>query len=273
MLLFSEFECNKIIYVHNDPERELNVKGAQHEATLKYVYEKYDKVALVTEDLIESMKYFTSKKDKLYVSKNIIDYKGILEKAGKNIKFDKKTECNISKEKLEEILNNKEYKKFINIGRFSAEKGHIRLINAFNKLYLENKNLYLIIIGGYGNKYEETLNYAESMEGKENIIIIKYMSNPYVVLNRSDYFVLSSLYEGFGIVIAEADLLGKPLISVDIPGPRGFIKKYNGKLVEDSEEGILAGMKLLLEGKIQPMNVNFEQYNKEAVEEFEKLLK
>jgi len=41
--------------------------------------------------------------------------------------------------------------------------------------------------------------------------------------------------------------------------------------VADSEDGILEGMKLLLEGKVQPMNVDFEQYNKEAVEEFEGL--
>ena len=41
-------------------------------------------------------------------------------------------------------------KKFISIGRYSPEKGHDRLIQAFNKIQ-EEVNSYLIIIGGIFN--------------------------------------------------------------------------------------------------------------------------
>lgn len=39
-------------------------------------------------------------------------------------------------------------KKFINIGRYSPEKGHDRLIDAFYKLWQKDNSIYLIIIGG-----------------------------------------------------------------------------------------------------------------------------
>ena len=92
-------------------------------------------------------------------------------------------------------------------------------------------------------------------------------------MKKCDYFVLSSLYEGFGIVIAEADILGKPVISTDIEGPRCFMKEHKGMLVENSEDGFYNGMKELLNDEIKVMNVDYEEYNKNAIEQFENLLK
>ena len=98
------------------------------------------------------------------------------------------------------------------------------------------------------------------------------MSNPYTILKKCDYFVLSSYYEGFGIVLAEADILGLPLISTDIPGPRQFILNNNGYLVENSTDGIYNGMIDMLHSKIKCMNIDFEKYNDNAVNQFEKII-
>mgnify|MGYP000780861956 FL=1 len=84
--------------------------------------------------------------------------------------------------------------------------------------------------------------------------------------------MLSSFYEGFGLVLAEADILGLPVISTDISGPRSFMKKYGGTLVENSENGIYQGMEMLHSGFVKPMKVDYEAYNQEAIQEFENLL-
>ena len=62
-------------------------------------------------------------------------------------------------------------------------------------------------------------------------------------------------------------------MATNIVGPSKFMQKYGGTLVENSEEGVYEGLKLLYENKVKPMNVNFEEYNKEAIKEFEDLLK
>ena len=99
------------------------------------------------------------------------------------------------------------------------------------------------------------------------------MSNPYPLIKMCDYFVLPSLYEGFGLVIVEADILGLPCFSADITGPRYFMQKYGGTLVEDSQAGILDGMRACIEGKIpERLNIDYEQYNREAVAQFEALI-
>ena len=97
------------------------------------------------------------------------------------------------------------------------------------------------------------------------------MTNPLPIVKACDGFILASHYEGFGLVLAEADILGKPVISTDIPGPKTFMEKNDGTLVDNSEEGLLDGMKLLASGKIKPMNVDYAKYNEEIVEQFDAL--
>lgn len=164
-------------------------------------------------------------------------------------------------------------KKFITMGRFSIEKAHNMLINAFDKYYETTQAGYLIIVGSYGPLYNETLQYSKSLKSSERIIIIRYMSNPMPVLKKCDAFILSSLYEGMPFVILEADTLEIPVISTDIPGPRGFMEEHGGYLVEPSAEGIYEGMLAFSNGKVKAMNVDYEAYNQLAVNQFESLFK
>ena len=271
ILLYSSFDCPKVIYVHNDMYQEATKKKNTRLEILKYAYQKYDKIALVTKDLLEPICKITDIKNKYFVCNNIIDYKRVLDLAKQDIAFDEKTESNVTVEELREILNNNS-KKIINIGRFSKEKGHARLIEAFEKLWQKDNSIYLIIIGGYGKEYMKTLEKANSTICKDHIIIIKYVSNPYAILKSCDYFILPSFYEGFGLVLAEADILGKPVVSTDIVGPRGFMKEHGGMLVKNSTEGVYEGLQALADNKVKVMNVNYEQYNQEAIKQFEKLL-
>ena len=102
--------------------------------------------------------------------------------------------------------------------------------------------------------------------------MIKFMSNPFPLLKRCNYFALSSIYEGFGLVLCEADILGIPCFSTRIVGPTRFMEKYGGMLVEDSTEGIEAGIRACLEGKVKKtLTVDYEQYNHESVQNFEKM--
>ena len=91
-------------------------------------------------------------------------------------------------------------------------------------------------------------------------------------LKQCDYFVLSSFHEAFGLVLAEADILGIPVMSTDILGPKGFMEKHGGLLVSNNEEGIYKGMKLMLEGKVKPLYVDYEKYNQDVIGQLETIL-
>ena len=270
--MFQRADARRYILVHNDMLAEIKTRHNQHYLTLKEAYNNYNKIVTVTEDIIAPTKKIANRED-IVVLNNAHNYKSFIEKSRLPIKYDENTVANCTEDVLEKILNRKDLTKFITIGRFSYQKGHIKLLDAFNEFYKKNKNTILIIIGGHGPLYKDTINYLKTLECKYNVIIIKSLSNPYNVLGKCDLFILSSNYEALGLVLLEADTLGVPCISTDIPGPRGFMKEHGGTLVENSVEGLLKGMNDFKKGKIKCMNFDAEKYNQKIKEKYEKELK
>ena len=119
------------------------------------------------------------------------------------------------------------------------------------------------------NMYEYLISEKlPSLQCRNNVALILRMDNPFSILSRSDGFIFSSFYEGFGLVVAEADILGVPVVSTDIDGPRLFMKDNGGTLVENSEKGILEGLELLGEGRVEVMNADYEALNKRNLQSF-----
>lgn len=278
--LLEQAPCERTIFVHNDMEEEIRSKHTLIRSLLSREYRKYDNVAIVTEDLRQSTQNIaiayqdedTKKEANLVLVKNTINYKSILERAEQELLFDERTRMNVEEEELRAALTS-DKKKFISVGRFSKEKGHARLISAFETLHKEQPNTLLFILGGYGVLYNETIRLVEKSSCPDSIFIIRYMSNPYPLMKACDYLALPSLYEGFGLVLAEADILGLPCFSTDITGPKLFMEQVGGYLVEDSREGVLEGLRACLDGRVpKKLNVDYEEYNREAIAQFESLL-
>lgn len=276
-LVFGAFPCHRVIYAHNDMDAELNTRITMKREILCNAYRTYDAVAVVTEDIIPATEkvgnYMTSygHEPRILVVKNVIDYGKIMRKGEEPLVFDEETVSTVSFDRLKEILASGG-RKLINIGRFSPEKGHIRLMRQFAKLLPEYPDSYLILLGSRGVLYEETLAEAERLGVGERIIIIYYLSNPYALLKECDAFVFASFYEGFGLVLAEADILGVPCVSTDIVGPKRFMEKYGGRLVENSEEGVAEALRLCMSGELKGgLTVDYGEYNKEAVGAFLKV--
>ena len=211
LLLFELMPCRRIVYLHNNMLLEIEKKGIRPEPLCR-AYHNYDVVALVSEEqrhiaekMIE-MDGGDSTKATIVLAKNVIPYEKVLQGAAKEFCLDEETELNVTEEELRQLLESKK-KKFITIGRFLPEKAHKRLISAFEKVHEENPETLLIILGGYGPLYEETREQAAVSKASDAIVIIKYLNNPYALLAKCDYFILSSYYEGLPVVLTEADIV------------------------------------------------------------------
>ena len=274
ILLFSQFKCNNGIYVHSDMVKERELKGNQRKSVLSYAYKTYDNVALVTEDIVDSTASFVRKTDNFKIAHNIIAYDEIVRKGNGEIEFDEGvTQSNKDIEELKDILDS-DAKVLISVGRFSPEKDHKRMINAFNNIWQENKNTYFIIIGGIQRDgiYDELCEYVKTLPCGENVVLILSMTNPLPIVKKCDGFILASHYEGFGLVLVEADILGLPVVSTDITGPRTFMKKNNGTLVENTQAGVEKGFRLLIDGKVPMLTTDYQEYNRQAIAEFKAII-
>lgn len=270
-LLFLAADACRSVIVHNDMLKEIKEKGLQHGPTLKLIYSSFEHVGVVSDRLIDVVEAISGRHDNIFVVNNIHDAEGTHARAGLPIELDKDTLLRSwTPGGINDFIYNKGYK-FITIGRFSPEKGHERLIAAFDKfcdLYPSSK---LMIIGGHGKIYNQTVNFTLQQRHYKQILIIRSLANPMPILAKSDLFVLPSLYEGLPMVIQEADCLDIPVLSTDIEGPRDFMNQYGGYLCADTEAGIYSGLLAFTRGEIRPMHVDYSARNKLAMKQFNRL--
>ena len=127
-------------------------------------------------------------------------------------------------------------------GRLVKEKDFMSLIRAWKYVHDVAPDWELNIYGE-GSERVNLTNLIKQLK-LENCINLKgYTNNISAELTKSSIFVLSSLYEGFPLVILEAMSCGLPVIAFACPyGPRELIiDRQNGFLVENRDEQKLAG--------------------------------
>src|SRR5699024_2381798 len=164
-------------------------------------------------------------------------------------------------------------KVFFNIGRFDQQKGHDRLIKAFEKVYEQDNNTRLYLLASYGPIKEKTLNQVRHSDAKDAITVLDRMSNPYLLLSKVDAFVLSSYYEGLGLVVYESMYVNTPVISVNLNTTTQYLQDTDIILVENSEDGLIEGMNRLINNELPTTKFNFDKYETERINEFESLFK
>lgn len=270
--LLQEAPCPHTIWVHSDMMNEIRTRGNQNLYLLRDAYQSYDHVVTVSEDVLDSaVNGIGADPSRVTVINNCHDYRNVLKCSTEPVTFQEETLSTVSLETLRKVLVSDDTK-FISIGRFSPEKGHDRLMNAFNSYWKENPDSWLILIGGSGALYESSAAHAQTLEASEHIILIRSMQNPIPVLKSCDLFLLSSYYEGYPIVLLEAATLGVPMAACDVKGCHGFLSKHGGLLLENSESGLLHGMQLFAEGQIPPLNIDAERINRASATQVEALI-
>ena len=93
------------------------------------------------------------------------------------------------------------------VGRFSFEKNHKFLLQTFKEVLAKNLKFHLVLVGD-GEQFEEMQKYAKSLQIYENITFVGASNEAYKYYSLFDIFVLPSLYEGFGMVLVEAQANG-----------------------------------------------------------------
>ena len=105
-------------------------------------------------------------------------------------------------------------KRLLCVQRFSSQKDHKTLIKAIHLLRQKNIQINLTIVGD-GDTRPDAENIAKALKVDDLITFAGSKSNPYPYFLDADAFVLSSYFEGFGIVLIESLAFALPTISTN----------------------------------------------------------
>jgi len=122
-------------------------------------------------------------------------------------------------------------KRVVAVARYSYEKGIDLLLRAWADFEHLNKEWRLDVYGdGDRSVYEQMIDDLKI--NRDRCCLNGRTTNVEEIYCNSSVFVLTSRFEGFGMVIIEAMACGLPVVAFDCPwGPRSIIK--------DGEDGIL----------------------------------
>jgi glycosyltransferase involved in cell wall biosynthesis len=125
-------------------------------------------------------------------------------------------------------------------GRLTPQKDFPTLLRAFARVR-QQRPCRLIILGE-GPERGPLERLTESLGLAGEVALPGFTGNLYAYLARARVFVLSSIWEGFGNVLAEAMAVGTPVVATDCPfGPREILEDGRlGPLVPPGDEAALA---------------------------------
>ena len=167
--------------------------------------------------------------------------------------------------------------RILTIGRLANQKGYDIALEAC-KILKEKGVEFKWYSLGIGPLKEEIEKYINENNLENNFKLLGVKSNPYPFIKDCDIYVQTSRFEGFGIAIAEARMLNKPVVTTRFDAVYNqMIDRKNGLVVDMNAESVVNGiLELIQDKKITNEIIEYlkkeKKGNTEELEKFYKLI-
>lgn len=200
---------HKAIFIHDE--------GIEWAKTINKTFVKFDYYFCVSKSCMNIVKNdFNIDCSKIMLCRNLIDKESIY---------------SLSKEK-QKYLFESNTTNLLTIGRVEYQKGYDLLVKIGKQLVKNNIQYHWYIIGD-GKLKESIQQLIKDNKLEDYISLLGLIENPYPYINNCDIYVQTSRHEGYGIAIAEARVLNKPIIATNLDCVKEQITDgYNGILCD-----------------------------------------
>ena len=249
---------NSIIFIHNNLKLKYGDKIFSHCKKMKF--DKFAKVVCVSKNALQAFKnIYPNYQGKAITINNYINGDEIIAK---------------SKEKISDFIKDNNMITFINIARHEeVSKGISRIIKASARLRDDGFKFKVLLVGN-GKDHQYYKDLVKEYDLEDIVILVGNKVNPYPYLRVSDCFVFSSYYEGYGIVLDEARILNKPIITTDVADAKMIVNDGYGILCDNSEDGIYYGMKKYLDnGFVLKKKFDYIKFNSKITKLLDNIVK
>lgn len=122
------------------------------------------------------------------------------------------------------------------VGHLAKQKGQRYLVDAASIIQAQRRDVKFVVVGGDASDPNESVKQELCRQvkdlGLEDIVLFTgHRQDIPEIMASFDVFVFPSLWEGFGLAVAEAMAAGKPVVASRIPAV--------AEVVKDGETGIL----------------------------------
>lgn len=203
-----------------------------------------DKILTVSNSIRNEYIFSKLIKDKIEMIGNPVDRKMILDRIEKDDYENKYDICCVA--------------------RLTEAKNPKRFLDIIKKIKNEIKDVKAVWVGE-GELFEMAIQYRDKLDLKKNVEFVGFKNNPYKYMAKSRVFLLTSDWEGYGLVTFEAMTIGLPCVVSNVGGLLEIVDEKCGKLCNENIEFEEETLKLLTE------RCYYENKSKEAVKKTKKI--
>jgi len=226
----SSVQCKSLICIENNYDKN------KARILRKWLYPQSDLIIACSNGIAEQLKTIVKiPPGKLKMIYNSVDIKMVREKMQESVEDDL-------------FVNGQDT--IVTAGRLCEQKGYFHLLQAI-RILNDQVPVQLLVLGDGPDK-RKLEQYIEKLKLKNRVRLLGFQNNPFKYMAKADVFVLSSLWEGFGCVLPEAQVCGTPIVSTDTDfGPKEILDNGEaGWLVPVSDkEKLAASLKKALNEK------------------------
>lgn len=232
----------KLAWIHNDPIR----CGFSHDICLE-VFKNFDAIVCVSKDNKRLLDELCPE----YSYKSLVVYN----------MYDIQRIKRMSREGENPFCNKKSFH-FVTVARIDNHQKRIdRIVSVCERLITEGYNDFdWTIVGDGGDR--AMIQKAINEKGLQNLFLVGLKTNPYPYMLYADATLLVSEYEGYGMTVKEAQVLGTPTIITNYDCAYEVMTDgCEGIICENSTQGVYDAVKTLLDN---PKKLGFyKKYLKE----------
>lgn len=190
---------------------------------------KYDYIASISPKCTEGfLKVFPELKDKIVEISNI-NAENLIRRQAKD-----ESAGDMNVESAEKCL--------CSIGRFAQAKNFDHVPRIAKKMLEKGMEFKWFLIG-YGGEEALIRKQIKEQGMEDTVIILGKKDNPYPYIEKCDFYIQPSRYEGKAVTVLEAQMLGKPVIITAYPSAESQLEDgIDGVIVPMDDEGCAEGI-------------------------------
>lgn len=167
-----------------------------------------------------------------------------------------KYDANAREALIHELQLNHDSILLLAVGRFHTAKDYPNLIRAFAQIKQNTDHNIELLIAGDGEEREHIEQLTSSLALNENVHLLGRRNDIPQLMSAADLFVLSSSFEGFGLVVAEAMACNTFVIATDCGGVKEVMGQTGICCPSQDSEQLAAALIKAIEMSLLDMREN-----------------